>query len=904
MKNNLLKKLIITLFLIILFLFFNNNFSLAANSAQYKANENISVTINDNGILTVSGKGEMPDYNNKTAPWYSDVVENSKYKVTKIVIENGITKIGKLSFQGFSSVTDITFPNSLTEIGEGAFIECSKLTSFIAPSSLKTIKEGAFAKCTELKTIKLNEGLETLDMYVFQEIAATEITIPSTLKEARGETFWNAKNLKEFKVTSGAKEFFVDKGVLYKDPSAYTNVYLIAFPIANTMTEYTIKDGTTNIDQFAFMNAKNLKKVNIPESIYGIGAYSFWKSGLTSLTVPKLDLIFFGPCAWQDCTALETVEFNAKVPTQLPSGTFGNCTNLKNVKFSGENDMIHTFYADCFENCTSLKKIALPEGTKEIYYHAFEGCTSLEEVVWPSSIISVSQSGFEGCDKLKQKYPIGFELQSDHYYRAKPINIKITGEFNYEYAQEVLKIVNEERAKVGAKALVMSKELFDTANKRAAEIAVCYSHTRPDGSDCFTIFPQSTSESVGIKIGSGENIAAGYGSPESVMNGWMNSSGHKANILSSNFTAIGIGCFYHNGSYYWVQCFLDSGNSMSSYPANETKQMIISVTPGAIDISLNEKFTASIDKDEKLVIYGTHSESDWSRKFIYDLDNFTCDVKDTSVLSITDGNIRGKKLASTDITIKLKNINKSITANVTVIDKDATIEWDNLDQIIRLYKGNTFQLKVKINSKYLKEDDVEWSTNDESALKVDNKGQLTFVKTGSAYVYAKLPNGNYISKRVVSSNGYPITNVTISKNTLTLEKGKSETLTGRYEPFYTTDDTKMNWSSSNTKVATVDSNGKVTAIGVGTATITLKIGNMSSKCTVTVKEAPKYKLGDINNDGRVNLSDVIYGLKGISRGTLTEVENMAGDVNKDKKCNLRDMIIILQFTAGKITSFE
>ena len=77
-------------------------------------------------------------------------------------------------------------------------------------------------------------------------------------------------------------------------------------------------------------------------------------------------------------------------------------------------------------------------------------------------------------------------------------------------------------------------------------------HTRPDGTSCFTVLDQN-----GINyFSAGENIAMGYPTSESVVNGWMNSSGHKANILNSSFTHIGVGCYEENGYYYWVQLFI------------------------------------------------------------------------------------------------------------------------------------------------------------------------------------------------------------------------------------------------------------------------------------------------------------------------------------------------------------
>ncbi len=144
----------------------------------------------------------------------------------------------------------------------------------------------------------------------------------------------------------------------------------------------------------------------------------------------------------------------------------------------------------------------------------------------------------------------------------------VSGKFNYSYASEVLSLVNEERADYGLKPLVMTQSLTDGAMIRAAETSVSFSHTRPNGEQCFTAFEW--------KYYAGENIAAGQGSPKAVVNAWMNSSGHRANILSSNFATIGIGCFEYNGRLYWSQAF--SGGSGSSVSPSGSRGVTVEVS--------------------------------------------------------------------------------------------------------------------------------------------------------------------------------------------------------------------------------------------------------------------------------------------------------------------------------------
>lgn len=123
---------------------------------------------------------------------------------------------------------------------------------------------------------------------------------------------------------------------------------------------------------------------------------------------------------------------------------------------------------------------------------------------------------------------------------------------NRSYAQQVIDLVNDERSKAGLSAVTEATDVSAAAAIRAQEITSNFSHTRPDGTYYNTVLDQS-----GISYwGSGENIAYGQKTPAEVMNGWMNSQGHRANILNASYTKIGVAYYQNsNGVTYWVQLF-------------------------------------------------------------------------------------------------------------------------------------------------------------------------------------------------------------------------------------------------------------------------------------------------------------------------------------------------------------
>lgn len=125
--------------------------------------------------------------------------------------------------------------------------------------------------------------------------------------------------------------------------------------------------------------------------------------------------------------------------------------------------------------------------------------------------------------------------------------------YNSSYEQQVLNLVNKERRSQGLSALSLSAEAQQAARVRAKEIVSSFSHTRPNGTSCFTVLNE-----IGAKYTSaGENIAKGQKTPEQVVEAWMNSPSHRANILSSKYTKLGVGCYFNGSNTYWAQMFLN-----------------------------------------------------------------------------------------------------------------------------------------------------------------------------------------------------------------------------------------------------------------------------------------------------------------------------------------------------------
>ena len=123
---------------------------------------NLKWHLTDDGVLTISGEGEMDDYNDRGyyvgGPWGYD-------EIKRVIIGDSVTSIGNNAFSGCSSLTSVTIPNSVTTIGEYAFSRCSSLTSVTIPNSVTIIGEDAFARCIyNHRTTKTNQKYPSVNL--------------------------------------------------------------------------------------------------------------------------------------------------------------------------------------------------------------------------------------------------------------------------------------------------------------------------------------------------------------------------------------------------------------------------------------------------------------------------------------------------------------------------------------------------------------------------------------------------------------------------------------------------------------------------------------------------------------------------------------------------------------------
>ncbi len=156
------------------------------------------------------------------------------------------------------------------------------------------------------------------------------------------------------------------------------------------------------------------------------------------------------------------------------------------------------------------------------------------------SVLSEAEKGWEEYAEKAEKdaRADGSKAPGEGYLRDKE--------------EEVVRLVNAERAKAGLGALAIDETMMAGAEIRASEQKQMFSHSRPDGRSCFSIF-----DDLQIPwMCTGENVGMGWStSAPEIVASWMASEGHRANILGGQFTRIGVGCYTSGGTVYWAQLF-------------------------------------------------------------------------------------------------------------------------------------------------------------------------------------------------------------------------------------------------------------------------------------------------------------------------------------------------------------
>ncbi len=214
--------------------------------------DEVDWTLDSNGVLTISGTGDMWDYYVSGAPWWNDDIE-------KIIIEDGVTHIGMYAFQDCEDATAVTIGSDVKTIGDYAFLRCRSITSIKIPNKVSSIGKDVFSDCTKLKTVVLGQQLKTIGISAFSNCTSlTEITLPESVTDIGDRAFDTCEALDDVMLGKNLQTIGAD-----------------AFRECISLTQIVIPASVTSIGNHAFTECENLSRIVFMGDAPEIAKYSW-----------------------------------------------------------------------------------------------------------------------------------------------------------------------------------------------------------------------------------------------------------------------------------------------------------------------------------------------------------------------------------------------------------------------------------------------------------------------------------------------------------------------------------------------------------------------------------------------------------------------------------------------------
>ena len=750
------------------------------------------------------------------------------------VYKYSLDEDGNATITGYSgSVSALAIPQTIdghkvVAIGEGAF-KGTCLVNVTIPDTVTVIEDSAFENCDNLKNVKISENLKKLGMMAFGNCdALTEIEIPKNITTVAYNEFYNPVR-GPFTGSNSLQTVVFEEGMTWlpgyilagcsgfttvKIPETVTEIGKGAFRDCSRLESITIPDTVTMIGDSAFENCDNLKNVKISENLKKLGMMAFGNcDALTEIEIPK------------NITTVAYNEFYNPV-----RGPFTGSNSLQTVVFEEGMTWLPGYI---LAGCSGFTTVKIPETVTEIGKGAFRDCSRLESITIPDTVTMIGDSAFENCDNLK--------------------NVKIS----------------ENLKKLGIMAFGNCDALTEIEIPKNITTVKCNEYTNPargpfTGSNSLqTVVFEEGMTWLPAYILAGCSGFTTVKIPETVTEigkgAFRDCSRLKSIEIPESVTEIGSHTFSNTklGSIRVPDTVTDMGDHVFS-GCTELKEVTLPNIRQNIMAGMFEGCTSL----EKIVLPETVTaiRSDafegctalkditWSKapeiiesnafrncsalkevtipgtvKSIGDCAFLNCDALTTVTIPDSVTSIGEQVFYDCDAltTVKLGSGLKSIPAST--FEHCDVLESLRIPRRVTTIGDNAFKDCVKLTSITIPRSVTKISSNAFSYPKI-----LTIYGVSGTYAetFAKENSIKFVDQQIKA------TTASLDKTELTINKGAAAQLNLSVTPENFTD--IVDWKSTDTNIVTVSDNGVVKAVGVGTATVKVTVGDVSASCKVTV----------------------------------------------------------------------
>lgn len=623
----------------------------------------------------------------------------------------------------------------------------------------------------------------------------SKIIIPNGVKEIYKDTFSKDTYLKEI-------EFADD----------LTNIEVNAFSGCTNLKKISKLNNVTKINDYAFNNCRSLEEVNIPDGVTSIGNNAFYNcKSLKGINLPDT-VSTIGNYAFAGCESVEKFNIPKNV-TYLNYGLFKNCKSLKSINI---DENITKLGKELFKNCTSLEEVYIPYTVKSIDTGIFDNCTSLGGIYIDSNNPSYTDLNGILVNKEKTKlilYPAG---RTSKTYTV-PIGITSFEDGAFGYTQNLEKVIFQD----GVESL--SYELFYKNNSiKSVELSDSVKTINDRAFFGCTNLEEITLPDSVTKLGTGV---------------FTDCTSLKKAVIPYSISELSDNTFYNCSSLEDVT--LENVKKIGKYAFKGTnlKSIVLDTTVedvgilAFVDCKYLRKVTClnrNVDLKLNSIGYYTSDNGEYYyRKGVVDIIGY----KGSTAEKLTQ---EVKLFRFFDIE---NPTTTTPTTTIPTVVKPTKLTLNRKSVVLTKYSRNTgTKLNATVTPTNATNKSVIWKSSNPKVAKVDSKGNVTTVSKGTCIITATSTVDSKVKATCKVTVVQKVVSVKLSAKSKTIKKGKSFTLKATVLP--TNANMKsVTFTSTNKKVATVNSKGKVTAKKSGKTTIivTTKDGKKRAKCTVKVK---------------------------------------------------------------------